>query len=138
MDYVRTILNFPIPRILAWSSHASGTPVGAEFILMEKAGDATLRDRLKSRPDYGTMGPTIETLIELESRCLKAVFSQFGSLYYKEDVSPELQELELYAASSEIKEGADRFRIGPSVHPGFWRGQRASMNVDRGPCPYFF
>ncbi|RDL37365.1 uncharacterized protein BP5553_04798 [Venustampulla echinocandica] len=36
MKYVKSNTSFPVPEIFAWSSDASN-PVGAEFIIMEKA-----------------------------------------------------------------------------------------------------
>ena len=37
IDFLRRQLAFPIPCVLAWSSRAESTDVGAEFILMEIA-----------------------------------------------------------------------------------------------------
>ncbi|KAF9508803.1 hypothetical protein BS47DRAFT_1488269 [Hydnum rufescens UP504] len=88
----------PVPRVIAWS--AFDTRVGSAYMIMEKVN-----------------GITSTNASRIEDTCLKAVFSHFGSLYYKEDVTPELQKLALYANSSQIKDGADRFRIGHSTAP---------------------
>ncbi|KAJ6495797.1 hypothetical protein C8R47DRAFT_372971 [Mycena vitilis] len=37
MDYARTILKLPVPRVISWCSRADKTDVGAEYILMERA-----------------------------------------------------------------------------------------------------
>jgi hypothetical protein len=136
MDYLCTVLNLPVPRVLAWS--ASDTRIGSAYIIMEKVDGSTLKERAALDPDAKDYRPLLECILKAESQCLMAVFSQFGSLYYKEDVSPELQMIGLYADSSEIKDGADRFRIGPSTHRAFWRGERAPMDLDRGPCTCHF
>ncbi|KAI4752170.1 hypothetical protein E4T52_15861 [Aureobasidium sp. EXF-3400] len=36
MKFVREVLCTPLPEVYAWSSRAHETPVGAEFILMER------------------------------------------------------------------------------------------------------
>ncbi len=36
MEFLRTVLSVPVPQVLSWSSRADSTPVGAEFIIMEK------------------------------------------------------------------------------------------------------
>ncbi|KAH0834239.1 hypothetical protein J3R83DRAFT_11556 [Lanmaoa asiatica] len=55
------------------------------------------------------------------------------SLYYKEDVSPELQQHPLYAEGEEGG-GSDRFRIGPCIEWDIWRGKRSDLDVDHDPC----
>ena len=67
-------------------------------------------------------------------------FSQIGSLYYKEDVEPALQGRPLYAEGAEVEDDDDasvRFRIGPYVDWEVWRGTRANLEADRGPCMCF-
>lgn len=65
-------------------------------------------------------------------------FSQYGSIYYKEDVSPELQALPLYAEGTPEDECSERFRIGPSIDRRFYRGERLRLNIDRGPCEFSY
>ncbi|KDQ11338.1 hypothetical protein BOTBODRAFT_35421 [Botryobasidium botryosum FD-172 SS1] len=134
MDYVRTVLNIPVPRVLGWSSRASSTPAGVEYIIMEKVNGTALDDRWsRAYPEYEQLLPTVKGVIEMEGRLLRPNFSAFGSLYYTRDVSPALRRRELYHEDSEVTDGADRFRIGPSVNLDFWRGERATMDIDRGP-----
>ncbi|KAG6375038.1 kinase-like domain-containing protein [Boletus reticuloceps] len=96
MDYARTILGLPVPRVLSWSADADASGVGTEYILMEHMPDR--------------------------------------ELFYKEDVSTELQQRPLYAEGIEGG-GSDRFRIGPCVDWDIWRGERSRLNADRGPWP---
>ncbi|KDQ14840.1 hypothetical protein BOTBODRAFT_158856 [Botryobasidium botryosum FD-172 SS1] len=131
MDYLRTVLHLPVPRVLSWS--ASNDRVGSAYIIMEKVEGSTLKMRMQSLPPAHEFRDLVISVLEMETSCLHAVFSQYGSLYYKEDVSPELQRVPLYADFSQIKDGADRFRIGPSTNRAFWCGERESMDLDRGP-----
>ena len=65
-------------------------------------------------------------------------FSQIGSLYYKEDVTPELQARPLYTENfTPYADEHERFRIGPLVDWQILRGSRGGMDVDRGPCECF-
>lgn len=76
----------------------------------------------------------IYDVAELMSNLASIPFSQYGSIYYKEDVDPRLQERPLYAEGIDEDELSGRFRIGPSVERRFYRGGRAHLPVDRGPC----
>ncbi|GKZ16647.1 hypothetical protein AbraCBS73388_000229 [Aspergillus brasiliensis] len=42
MDFARNVLETPAPRVHTWNSHAQSHPVGAEFIIMEKANGVPL------------------------------------------------------------------------------------------------
>lgn len=71
----------------------------------------------------------------METRLAQRPFSHIGSVYYKEDVAPSLQERPLYDAGVEPdKDEHEKFRIGPLVDWTIWRGSRALLDVDRGPC----
>lgn len=136
MDYARTVMSLPVPKVLAYSSLASSTPVGCEFIIMEYVEGILLGDRT-SVYDDDELGPCAEAVARMFQRFCTVRFSQIGSLYYKEDVSEELQARPLYSkGSSHGLGGEDRFRIGPSVRREFWRGKRADLTVDRGPCEW--
>ncbi|KDQ19234.1 hypothetical protein BOTBODRAFT_102584 [Botryobasidium botryosum FD-172 SS1] len=131
MDYLRTVLHLLVPRVLSWS--ASSDRIGSAYIIMEKVEGSTLKARTQSRPPAHELRSLLVSVFNSESKCLQAAFLQYGSLYYKEDVSPELQKLPLYADHSPIKDGSDRFRVGPSTQRSFWCGERESMELDRGP-----
>lgn len=113
-------------------------PVGAEYILMDKICGVPLYTRWDAlRGD--NVRTVIDQVIAMEQRFAWYRFSQIGSLFYKEDVEPALRERPLYEAGNEAdNEGAERFRIGPLVDWAVWRGSRASMDADRGPCAYLY
>lgn len=140
MDYARTILGLPVPRVLAWNARADATTnsVGAEYILMEKAEGVELHHRWDTF--HGRqVAPMIEQALRFENVFATRKFSQIGSLYYKEDVEEALQARPLYAADggNETPNGAeDKFRMGPLVDWDVWRGTRSCLNVSRGPCKW--
>ncbi|KAI0340144.1 hypothetical protein BDW22DRAFT_1360672 [Trametopsis cervina] len=137
MDYAHNVLGIPMPRVLGWNARTDPAvnPVGAEYILMEKAQG----DILHSRWDdlQGKMSTDlIHQMIGLEQRFAWYKFSQIGSLYYREDVESHLQDRPLYAPGTDTTYGQpERFRIGPLVDWDIWRGSRAALSVDRGPWP---
>ncbi|OBZ65402.1 Altered inheritance of mitochondria protein 9, mitochondrial [Grifola frondosa] len=136
MDYARTILGLPVPRVLAWNARpdTNVNPVGAEYILMEKIRG----DPLYTRWDGirgNDMRTVVEQVINMEQRFVWHRFSQIGSLFYKEDVEPALRDRPLYAAGDADDEASERFRVGPLVDWAIWRGSRASLDIDRGPWP---
>lgn len=48
MDYARTVLGLPVPKVLDWSAQADRTDVGVECILMEKMQGDELHRRYKN------------------------------------------------------------------------------------------
>lgn len=136
MDYARTVLDIPVPRVFAWNAHADSTdnPVGAEYILMEKVEGDILHTRwedAEGKPAEAILDQTIG----LEQRFMFFTFSQIGSLYYKQDVDKTLQCRPLYGPEADPTDGdPDKYRIGPLVDWDIWRGTRSSLGISRGPC----
>ncbi|EIN13544.1 hypothetical protein PUNSTDRAFT_117288, partial [Punctularia strigosozonata HHB-11173 SS5] len=121
-----------VPKILAWSADGDGSEVGSSYMIMEKLPGVPLSDRwysLTAKEAWDVMDSTIQ--MEKTMRCVQ--FSQIGSLYFKEDVSEELQSRRLYASDVPDDDASDRYRIGPTVEYDFWRGERKNLNIDRGP-----
>ncbi|KAF8450959.1 hypothetical protein L210DRAFT_2422662 [Boletus edulis BED1] len=134
MDYARTILGLPVPRVLSWSADADASEVGTDYIVMEHMPGVQLHKRL-NKPGFEN-ADFVDQLVSLELQFTRYRFSQIGSLFYKEDVSSELQQRPLYAEPEGIEgAGSDRFRIGPCVDWDIWRGERSRLNADRGPWP---
>jgi hypothetical protein len=76
----------------------------------------------------------IDQVLDAERKFGRCRFSQIGSIYYKDDVEPALRARRLYADGVPDDVGSERFRIGPSTEWALWRGKRAQLEVDRGPC----
>lgn len=135
MDYARTVLNLPVPEVIAYSARADSTLVGVEFVLMRRSPGSELRKRWDGMSSEHVSG-VIDQVLGAESRFMRYEFSQIGSLYYIEDVEPTLRARPLYKNGAGSEPGAGRFRIGPSTEWALWRGARAGLDVDRGPCEF--
>ncbi|PSR78909.1 hypothetical protein PHLCEN_2v7258 [Hermanssonia centrifuga] len=141
MTFAREVLNVPAPRVLAWSSDAASNAVGSAYIIMEKIDGQILLDRWPLVTDGGDAATMLFEFAGIEKKFQRVPFSQIGSLYFKEDVSPELQDRPLFhAAACDLDDifqaAAKRYRVGPISNRQWWRGERASMRLDRGPCKY--
>ncbi|KAF8446317.1 hypothetical protein L210DRAFT_3758403 [Boletus edulis BED1] len=121
MDYAKNILGLPVPHVLSWNAKADGSKVGAEYILMEYLQGMELH---KMNMHGSRMRVLRGTGCRLGVQIHAVSFFPDRSIYYKEDVSPELQQRPLYAEGVE-GDGSDRFRIGPCVNSDIWRGKRS-------------
>jgi hypothetical protein len=130
MDFLRTKLGFPIPKVLAWNA-SPNNPVGCEYMIMEQCSGEMLANRVDSPSQVSMFAAEIA---KMQTRLASIKFSQYGSIYYKENVSPKLQARPLYAKGEPEDECSKRFRIGLSVDRRFYRSERAHMQIDRGPC----
>ncbi|KAJ3502265.1 hypothetical protein NMY22_g18643 [Coprinellus aureogranulatus] len=136
MDYVRSELGLPAPQVIAWCSRAETTPVGREFIMYDKIPGTTLSSRWWDMSDRES-GKAIQDIIRVEAKTVNTRFSQIGSLYYKKDLPAHLQERTLYPEGIPSTQNSERFRMGPSVYRDLWKGGRAALDIDRGPCKYY-
>jgi hypothetical protein len=130
MDFLRTKLGFPIPRVLAWNA-SPDNPVGCEYMIMEQCSGEMLANRVDSPSQISKF---VAKIAKIQTRLASIKFSQYGSIYYKDNVSPELQARPLYAKGEPEDKCSERFRIGLSVDRRFYRSERAHMQIDRGPC----
>ncbi|RLL93367.1 hypothetical protein CFD26_102036 [Aspergillus turcosus] len=133
MDFLRNVLNLPVPRVYAWSSRASETPLGAEYILMEKQAGVVLTDvwdTIKGKQKV----QILDQVVDIERRLAATRFSKFGSLYYKDDLpdnSDSSSFLYLDATGNEVRSRI--FGIGPTNHHSFFDFGRGELDIDRGP-----
>ncbi|CZS93857.1 probable FMP29 Found in Mitochondrial Proteome [Rhynchosporium graminicola] len=133
MDFARTVLDIPVPRVFAWSA-AADNPVEAEYIIMEEAPGTQLGgvwDSI-SISDKTAIG---EGLVEIEKKLLSVSFTRYGNLYFASDAFPGCEAAQVVGdISAQLKGDVEkRFTIGPVVDRDFWNGKRASMAIDRGP-----
>jgi hypothetical protein len=63
----------------------------------------------------------------------------YGNLYLANDAFPGCEKAEIIGeVPQSLKEEVEnRFVIGPVVDRGFWHRERASMDIDRGPCELY-
>jgi hypothetical protein len=130
MRFTRDIMDIPVPRVLSWCSRAERSPVESEFILMEKVPGTPLLSRWDDM-QIDEKGKVINEIVSIESKLLGSGCPALGSLYFEEDMDPKVKSfgLRLEGFSSDRK-----YVVGPSVQRRFWRGRRAQMDIDRGPC----
>lgn len=66
--------------------------------------------------------------------------NSYGSLYLASDAFPGCVEARIIGEVPKLLKQvvATRFVIGPVADREFWREERATMSVDRGPCQYTF
>ena len=135
LEYARLRLDTPTPRVLSYCIDASATDVGSEFIIMEKAPGVELSTRWNDDVPFHDFAHLIFELVKTERRWTDASLPFIGSLYFAQDLPPSTRFLEL---PDDVPHHArwGHFVIGPSVARRFWRGGRARLDVDRGPCTY--
>ena len=130
MDFVRKRFNAPVPKVLAWDP-SPYNEIGNEYIIMEKLTGQHLhamQEFMDGREAF------VKDIAKLCTDMASVPFSQYGSIYYKEDLDPSLQERPLYAPGVPEDEFSKKFRIGPSVKRQFYTDGRANLPIDRGPC----
>lgn len=136
MPQVRNILGTPIPRVLAWHSRAQQNPVGAEYIIMEKAPGTEL-ERVWRDMGVEDRWALIQSLARFEKTWTSVSFTKFGSLYYTEDLDTGVGSDLSYRDANEDEITDRRFAIGPSVGRDFVGNGRVTIAFDRGPCKMF-
>lgn len=86
MDFARTVLKIPVPRVLAWSSRQND--VGSEFILCEKAPGVEMKEvwRNTHYRDFTNLTHISNAIYDIEKKFISCQFSSYGSIFYKEDL----------------------------------------------------
>ncbi|KAK9469196.1 hypothetical protein V1512DRAFT_288405 [Lipomyces arxii] len=140
MDFMRKKRNMLIPEIISWSPTADN-PLEREYILMEYIAPDSKGRQMETlmqkwdpiTEDVHQRGAVLRVIVDLLDDVLSTKFNAFGSLYFTEDVCPELQNNLPYENETD-KELVDRWRIGPTVEKKFWQpGINQIDSVDRGP-----
>lgn len=133
---VRNNTSVPVPRVLSWFSD-SANPVGAEYIIMEKAAGVPLFQRWADMAEIEKL-ELIKNLTKLEAQLSAIQFPAYGGLYLRADASiPESH----YQILDRSIDPSNSFCIGPScdrsfhVDPGIKLGQ-SKGDFDQGPCEY--
>lgn len=134
-------MDLPIPRIYSWSSEASN-PVGAEYILEEKAPGqplGTIWDKLALEVKLDL----VNQIVDIDKKFASISFPKHGYIYYEADLraSPFQYELLDLNDSSKFDSFQNKqpplFAIGPSASPNHWEREKAKMKLDRGPCKFW-
>ncbi|KZV99171.1 hypothetical protein EXIGLDRAFT_668875 [Exidia glandulosa HHB12029] len=130
IDFLRNRLNLPVPRVLDSASHASQTPVGAEYVIMDVAEGIELQHVWHGLTMPQKMA-VVKAWFTFESKVLKAFSGGgYGSLYYRKDLRPaDARDLFVDGVKDEL------FVLGPSVQPEFWGNRRDELDIHRGSWP---
>lgn len=124
------VLGTPVPKVLAWSSR-SDNPVGAEYIIMEKAQGVQLKE-IWNKLDIEVRLNIVKKIAKYQADWTSISFSKFGGLYYKQDL---VSTPSLVYTNIEGKEITDeRFAVGPSTSRQNTDDGRMEIEFDRGPC----
>ncbi|KAJ7668646.1 kinase-like domain-containing protein [Mycena polygramma] len=135
MDYARTILKQPVPKVISWCSRAEKTEVGAEYILMERAPGRELFKLWNPSPFKHEWSGILLPIARMHRNMGSCVFSQIGNIYYAEDVAPHLRERPLYAPGTAAVPGSERFKLGPLISRTSFAAGRILPEADLGPFP---
>ncbi|KAL0951662.1 hypothetical protein HGRIS_008341 [Hohenbuehelia grisea] len=81
------------------------------------------------------VGSVFWPLLLYERMFHEAHFTSIGSLYFKEDVSSDLQQRPLFAnhVLPTYEAVKDKYRVGPLADRQHWRGSRSDSMYDHGP-----
>ncbi|RMZ81401.1 hypothetical protein DV738_g2281, partial [Chaetothyriales sp. CBS 135597] len=132
MEFASTILNIPVPKVLAWSA-TDKNPVNAEYIIMEEAKGSQLHDvwqnlQLRSKVDV------IHEIVDIERKLLSVTFNRIGALYFNGCGISGCKPLVATVDSQQVNERVQsRFCIGPIVRREFWEKERSKMHQYHGP-----
>ncbi|KAF2875182.1 kinase-like domain-containing protein [Massariosphaeria phaeospora] len=132
LQYLHAHTQIPVPKVLAWSSDPSN-PVGAEYIIMEKASGIQLFKRWGEMTDYDQFC-LVKQLTRLEGELAALRFPASGSLYPCESMGQN----DTYVTLDRETDPSGRFCIGPSCERG-WDIQAKTVSshsqLDQGPWP---
>lgn len=127
--------SIPVPKVLAWSSDPLN-PVGAEYIIMEKASGVQLFKTWGSMNDYDRF-ELVQQITKLEGELASISLPANGSLYLRESLTKDETQVTL----SRDADPSQEFCIGPSCERS-WTSQSekgaqfVSSEFDRGPCGF--
>ncbi|OCH86595.1 hypothetical protein OBBRIDRAFT_714168, partial [Obba rivulosa] len=145
MEYVRErwASNQGMPKppkvVITWNS-TYNNPAGTPYIILEYAQGVPLLSRWY-QIEGKVAGAALTSLVMLETILLHQPFSQYGSLYFADDVHGELRDRPLYpsvvpySSSAPVQSTALKYRIGPTVNREWYRGPYSTVDADRGPWP---
>ncbi|GMG43378.1 unnamed protein product [Aspergillus oryzae var. brunneus] len=136
LDFLRNVLDIPVPKVLAWSSPSSeSNPVGAAYILMERVNGRQLSEVWATLSEKQRFG-LVKSLVEIERKLVNTIFTGIGSLYYKDACPNSYDAVDKTQLPILKQEAASRFVIGQTTERSFCADERQEQGV-RGPCTCF-
>lgn len=122
----------PVPRVYGWSSTTENA-VGVEYIIMEHASGVGADTRWFDTTKYQKKG-LVTGVIDIEKKLFNIPFASIGSLYFKNDLPRQWQGQLYQPGTLDEDRDSETYCIGPIADYMFWYGQRAKLDLDRGPC----
>lgn len=122
-----------MPKVLAWNSRSQTTPVGAEYIIMEKAPGIQLSkvwEGMHSRDKY----IIVKQLVGFDKLFTQVKFPAYGSLYYSHDLPMPTPSVALPAM--DVAGCQKFFVVGPTNNRKYFDDGRGALEFDRGPCKF--
>ncbi|OOF93562.1 hypothetical protein ASPCADRAFT_53394 [Aspergillus carbonarius ITEM 5010] len=129
LDFLRNVLDIPVPKVLSWSSPSQPNTVGAEYILMERVPGRQLSEVWGAMSEAQHFG-LVKSLVGIEQRLLNVKFALHGSLYYRSTCSDGRNVVE---PTEPAKEVTSNFVIGPTTQRSFWEDDKGELDISRGP-----
>ncbi|KAF2431190.1 phosphotransferase enzyme family protein [Tothia fuscella] len=132
LDFLRNVLYLPVPQVYAWSSKSDSTPVGAEYILMEKIQGVPLREKWR----HLVPGDKVKLLFQIDryqQRWTSTRFPKIGSIYYRRDLMSPPPDDYLFQNNQMELVSMSEFAVGPAVGREWVEHGRQSLVCDRGP-----
>ncbi|KAB8270561.1 kinase-like domain-containing protein [Aspergillus minisclerotigenes] len=124
LDFLRNVLDIPVPNVLAWSSPSSeSNSVGVEYILMERVNGRQLSEvwvTLSEKQRFDL----VKSLVEIERKLVSTRFIGNGSLYYKAACPNSYDAVDQTELPMLKQEAASRFVIGPTTERSFCADER--------------
>ena len=123
---------FPVPKVYGWSSTRENK-VGVEYIIMEHAPGVGA-DTCWFQTTKHQKKALVTGIVDIEKKLFDIPFASIGSLYFKQDIPPHLQGQLYQPGTPDEAKDSETYCIGPIADYMFWYGQRAELELDRGPC----
>lgn len=127
--------SIPVPRVYGYSS-SEGDPVGAEYIVMEKAPGVGLETRWLSMSKR-ERHKLASSFVEIETKFIDIPFRSVGSIYFKRDVPSGFQ-APLHATGAQKDHDMSRFALAPLRIICFGMGKELVSISTVGPVCFLY
>ncbi|KAL6706296.1 hypothetical protein ACN47E_005586 [Coniothyrium glycines] len=132
MEFARTVLGTPVPKVLAWCSRAQESVVGAEYIIMEQVPGVEL-EHVWPKMNIQERFAVVKAVAGYQKSWTAVCFTGYGSLYFSKDLENTPTGQPLYVDAKGIHITNTDYAIGPSTGRENFDNGRAMVDFDRGP-----
>lgn len=114
-----------------WNSQASENPVGAEYIVMEKASGSSLA-HIWPRLSNEEKRKIVQAMVSFDVKILNHPLGGIGSLYYPRDIPSGTNQIPALG----LNVACGHWVLGPTTDRRFFDDGRGELFLDRGPCKF--